>query len=989
MQVWGDGSPVTFTHFTNSRFGSNHITSISWCKVETNFQSVLPKCVSTESSKQSSTQCLSLASQPVLQPSTNHRCSVVLLENLAYPEWVKVNCSKNILQIISCTTKDDNHTGMSVQGNTDNIKHFCPTSRLLHNNTCVFINRTRQSEVSKESLMKNCRQLKMSVLSFESISGTDFVTDVYPISPILLMTGEGDVVLYSYFQHASVYHPEPHQNVTNATGLTGFNICGAKPRKFVQGEHLHHCVTSKEYISARYVCDNGKHCGDDSDEKFCSCGAFKSQKYETTCQHRELNNRTCIPILKLTERGVCAKFAPHTFTNKSMKEAKVSKTQLDNCEISTELIDDLFPDCTTGHDEGALMQVLTHQNSFLCPPHQIACLPGHFKCFNISLLCSFELNMFNTLIPCRNGAHLSDCKQFECNSFFKCTESYCIPWTNVCDNKWDCQNGEEELAQHCEKTRTCSGMFKCSSPPQFCIHVGSVCNGLDDCSDAEEELFCSLKAFVCPTQCRCLLFAIICERMNNLPSVELRSHIKVTITHIPLSMDHLSHFENVEILEITSGNLSSVCKVLTSKRLSNLNGSSNLIQELQENCFETPVDLQQVDLSKNKMLDLERKAFGNLLFLSELNLANNRLNTFPSQLFHPSSCLHLLTLFGNPFKAVSVESFQYIPAKFVKTDNFSICCIVSSETSCNTGPPWHLSCSNLLFNISLRTTLIVMASTILLLNIASLFIQYKQRKGSEQYALTVGTINMTEKFHSYSLATIYISDLILGQNFLFEGAVWRQSSICYASFAFFLNCNFLFSALHVLLATSRLMVVLHPFKSKFKETKFVGQCLLVLVLASCTITLLVSVTFKLIISSVPNLMCHPFVDTHERIVFVKVLICTMTLLHLSASSSIVCFSVLLFQSFKKSQKNVSRSHSGKDSNRALVIQLVTLSSSCILYWLPADIIYSTSNFLSQYPVEMVLWTFALVVPLNSICGVCIFLAASVKALIKAGAKKTI
>ena len=48
--------------------------------------------------------------------------------------------------------------------------------------------------------------------------------------------------------------------------------------------------------------------------------------------------------------------------------------------------------------------------------NQIPCLNGHPKCYNISEICSYKLNKNCHLIPCRNGAHLDNCKGFNCNS---------------------------------------------------------------------------------------------------------------------------------------------------------------------------------------------------------------------------------------------------------------------------------------------------------------------------------------------------------------------------------------------------------------------------------------------------------------------------------------------------------------------------------------------------------------------------------------------
>ena len=48
-------------------------------------------------------------------------------------------------------------------------------------------------------------------------------------------------------------------------------------------------------------------------------------------------------------------------------------------------------------------------------------------------------------MPCRNGGHLENCEKFECNVMFKCPNYYCVPWTYVCDGKWDCPYAEDEF----------------------------------------------------------------------------------------------------------------------------------------------------------------------------------------------------------------------------------------------------------------------------------------------------------------------------------------------------------------------------------------------------------------------------------------------------------------------------------------------------------------------------------------------------------------
>ena len=62
-------------------------------------------------------------------------------------------------------------------------------------------------------------------------------------------------------------------------------------------------------------------------------------------------------------------------------------------------------------------------------------MEGHIRCFNFTDICLYKLNSKSNMIPCRNGGHLENCGNFECNMMFKCPDYYCIPWTYVCDGK--------------------------------------------------------------------------------------------------------------------------------------------------------------------------------------------------------------------------------------------------------------------------------------------------------------------------------------------------------------------------------------------------------------------------------------------------------------------------------------------------------------------------------------------------------------------------
>ena len=107
------------------------------------------------------------------------------------------------------------------------------------------------------------------------------------------------------------------------------------------------------------------------------------------------------------------------------------------------LVADIGP---KAEDEPQLTSILTSPNKTSCSlPYQIPCIYGHTKCYNVSDICKYTLNEQNHLVPCRNGNHLQNCREFQCNSMFKCINSYCIHYSYVNDAKWDCPNGEDEI----------------------------------------------------------------------------------------------------------------------------------------------------------------------------------------------------------------------------------------------------------------------------------------------------------------------------------------------------------------------------------------------------------------------------------------------------------------------------------------------------------------------------------------------------------------
>ncbi len=167
-------------------------------------------------------------------------------------------------------------------------------------------------------------------------------------------------------------------------------------------------------------------------------------------------------------------------------------------------INDGIPDCYSGEDEET--DHSNYPDDVNCTDiTNIPCFHGDTQCFPVKRLCLYVL--YDALGPgflqsCRNGKHLSNCRDFTCPHLFKCTDYYCVPYKYTCDGKQDCPFGDDELS--CS-TRNCSQLFQCKNSNR-CLHFHDVADGIIDCPEGDDELFSELPA--CPFRCNCLMSAL-------------------------------------------------------------------------------------------------------------------------------------------------------------------------------------------------------------------------------------------------------------------------------------------------------------------------------------------------------------------------------------------------------------------------------------------------------------------------------------------------
>ncbi len=172
------------------------------------------------------------------------------------------------------------------------------------------------------------------------------------------------------------------------------------------------------------------------------------------------------------------------------------------------------------------------------------------------------------------------------------------------------------------------------------------------------------------------------------------------------------------------------------------------------------------------------------------------------------------------------------------------------------------------------------------------------------------------------------------------------------------------------------MVVLHPMDTKFKNTNFVLRCICILSILTFLLSVVSTLTLRFYSHQVPFKLCSPFVDPTNSVVLFQVTIWGMVFLQAMSISFIVVVYGKLVKAMETSMEILKGQVSKQHSQRAIIVQLVTVTLTNVLCWVPSSAVHLTSLLLKKYPIDMVIWTTIIVMPFNSIVNPIVFTVAS-------------
>ncbi len=413
-------------------------------------------------------------------PSEVNLCGLMIMINLARPQWLTVSCTVLHLRKVLCASRDRKHWPSS----TELKSLFYSPNHLLRGNTCFFPVWSEQSNA-----ISFCDTNKMTENNFRNITELDFLTESVQLSPVLSNTRSG-LVFYHYNEILRLYQA----TFVAENSQKGYKLCSSPSKGLSVGGNIQKCST----------------------------GFFYSILWHCTSQRYGVVSESMVNTNHLSQHGlqtfilenIFGQMCPLKFEwNRTFVSHNFQKLEMVSCDdamIDPLQMDDLVVDCyPSGEDEPVLDALITQNMKHHCAdPNQIPCLFGHSKCFNVSLICTFRTNKDGHILPCNNAAHLRNCRNFQCNMMFKCYENYCVPWEYVCDAKWDCPAGKDEV-KSCPIAEECRGGFKCRNIRSVCIHLGQLCDGTQNCPHGDDKHLCDLHDVQCPGGCQCCIYSLV------------------------------------------------------------------------------------------------------------------------------------------------------------------------------------------------------------------------------------------------------------------------------------------------------------------------------------------------------------------------------------------------------------------------------------------------------------------------------------------------
>ena len=688
----------------------------------------------------------------------------------------------------------------------------------------------------------------------------------------------------------------------------------------------------------------------------------------------------CLPLFFTHIDGSCRLYDTIVVNNRISTKYEIKNTMF-YCRsghvINDFLVNDLIPDCESNSDDEFFLKKLLLDNikKNLCKYHEIPCVDGHFKCYNFSHMCNYHLDGLNHLTPCRTGTHLHNCSLYECNKKFKCISSYCILWSYVCDGKWDCPEGDDE-ANFCNRKQFCINMYKCKQT-HICIHLGNICDNVEDCPYKDDEMHCDLKNNICPKVCDCLYLAISCNNLvisdmdldlHSLLSLKsfILIHLDNTKGSVIQTINQIS--KHVQNIKVHRSNVIDVCQIRYQLYIACLDFSFNLIHTIKSHCLAQLFDLKILILHHNKISSLEIYSFSNLKNVRVIDISKNPITYIISHSFKNLHNIKLINFRNILFNYINVDSFINTNPKIVFTTSFGISCFLTENTISSCHPPQIASCLGILPTNLIKTFFAFNSLSIVCLSCLSSILYLNNKQLSKTFIKTALGIDFHHCICGLYFSVVWIYDKLIGEIFI-NDEIWRSHFLCFLASGLLLCFEIINQLLLLLLSISRLMIVIFPLDSRFKNSSFTTTWMFATGLFSVILPVFLLSWYKIKWIMLPSNLCLIFGNPTNPIIYY-----ITWFLIISKITTLVTISAIDLQVYKVSVKsNPSCSSKMTKMIRSTFFQLILTGVCNFISWLPICIIYTVIMLDMSVSPWLLMWATVALIPLNAFLYPIIFI----------------
>ena len=322
---------------------------------------------------------------------------------------------------------------------------------------------------------------------------------------------------------------------TQSIKISGI-ICEKSSRKrIITCQNKHFQCHDKTCILLIYQCADVADCFDGSDEVNCASGIYMTQLEGISplpCLFRhdyDVSSIVEIPIHSICdgifmngsfpEEEVCwnSGYVTSEPIHNNPIKAMLGKSKGNDEDVAWLYTKEKTIVCDSSSHTNSSRSLVTNRSNTLDTLNVSEALGT--ECTNIQNICMPGIK-HNKKCPVQSSKR-SVCWYISCPGMFKCHGDYCISIYVVCDDKFDCINGENE--QFCSGL-TCPGFLKCRSEKR-CVDL---CDKIIDCINTmDDEIECDH----CPNNCTCNGYVISCFLNNSREIFDMRdrNHAKALI----------------------------------------------------------------------------------------------------------------------------------------------------------------------------------------------------------------------------------------------------------------------------------------------------------------------------------------------------------------------------------------------------------------------------------------------------------------------------